>query len=48
MLAAQQERKIGLDTGRIGTVFRVRDQVMLQTKTLLDSDATDMNKQLPL
>jgi hypothetical protein len=35
--AAQQERKAALDVGRVDTVFRVGDRVMLRTKELLDA-----------
>ena len=35
--AAQQERKAALDSGRVDTVFKVGDQVMLRTKELLDA-----------
>ena len=35
--AAEQERKAVLDRGRMDTTFQVGDQVMLQTKELLDA-----------
>ena len=35
--AAQQERKAALDQGRVNTVFRVGDQVLLRTKEVLDA-----------
>ncbi len=37
LLAAQQARKEQLDRGRVDTVFRVGDQVLLRTKELLDA-----------
>ncbi len=46
MAAAQQERKAKLDAGRVDTVFKVWDQVLLLTKKLLD--AADIGKLLPL
>ena len=35
--AAQQERKLALDQGRVDTVFQVGDEVLLRTKELLDA-----------
>ncbi len=43
--AAQQERKAKLDAGRVDTVFKMGDQVLLRTKELLD--AADIGKLLP-
>ncbi len=40
LAAAQQERKAKLDAGRVDTVFRVGDQVLLRTKKLLDGEST--------
>ncbi len=37
LTAAQQERKAKLDAGRVDTVFKVGDQVLLQTQELLTS-----------
>ena len=37
LAAAQTERKARLDAGRVDTVFRVGDQVLLRTKELLDA-----------
>jgi hypothetical protein len=37
LTAAQQERKAKLDAGLVDTVFKVGDQVLLQTKELLDA-----------
>ncbi len=45
LAAAQQERKAKLDAGRVDTVFKVGDQVLLRTKELLD--AADISKLLP-
>ena len=45
LAAAQQERKAKLDAGRINTVFTEGDQVLLQTKELLD--AVDIGKLRP-
>ena len=45
LAAAQQERKAKLDVGRVDTVFKVGDQVMLLTKVLLD--AADMGRLRP-
>ena len=36
LAAAQAERKAKLDAGRIDTVFKVGDRVLLRTKELLD------------
>ncbi len=41
----QQERKAKLDAGRVDTVFKVGDLVLLRTKELLD--AADIGKLLP-
>jgi hypothetical protein len=45
LAAAQQERKAKLDVGRVDTVFKVGDQVLLRTKELLD--AADIGKLRP-
>jgi hypothetical protein len=45
LAAAQQERKAKLDAGRVDTVFKVGDQVLLRTKELLD--AADIGKLRP-
>ena len=45
LTAAQQERKAKLDAGRVDTVFKVGDQVLLRTKELLD--AADIGKLRP-
>ena len=45
MAAAQQERKAKLDAGRVDTVFKVGDRVLLRTKDLLD--AADIGKLRP-
>jgi hypothetical protein len=45
LAAAQQERKARLDAGRVDTVFKVGDRVLLLTKELLD--AADIGKLLP-
>ncbi len=37
MAAAQQERKAKLDAGRVETLLKVGDQVLLRTKELLDA-----------
>jgi hypothetical protein len=42
----QQERTAKLDAGRVDTVFQVGDQVLLQTKELLDTE--DISKLQPL
>jgi hypothetical protein len=36
LAAAQQEQKAKLDAGRVNTVFKVGDQVLLLTKEPLD------------
>jgi hypothetical protein len=45
LTAAQQERKAKLDAGRVDTVFKVGDQVLLRTQELLD--AADIGKLRP-
>ncbi len=45
LAAAQQERKAKLDAGRVDTVFKVGDRVLLRTKELLD--AADIGKLQP-
>ena len=45
LAAAQQERKAKLDAGRVDTVFKVGDLVLLRTKELLD--AADIGKLRP-
>ncbi len=45
LAAAQQERKVKLDVGRVNTVFKVGGQVLLRTKELLD--AADISKLRP-
>ena len=45
LAAAQLERKAKLDTGRVDTVFKVGDQVLLRTKELLD--VADIGKLRP-
>ena len=45
LLAAQLDRKAKLDAGRVDTVFKVGDQVLLRTKELLD--AADIGKLRP-
>ncbi len=45
MAAAQQERKAKLDAGRVDTVFKVGDRVLLRTKELLN--AADIGKLMP-
>jgi hypothetical protein len=45
LAAAQQARKAKLDTGRVDTVFKVGDRVLLRTKELLD--AADIGKLRP-
>ena len=45
LAAAQQERKVKLDAGRVDTVFKVGDRVLLRTKELLD--AADIGKLRP-
>ena len=45
LAAAQAERKAKLDAGRVDTVFRVGDRVLLRTKELLD--AADIGKLRP-
>ena len=45
LAAAQRERKTKLDAGRVDTVFKVGDQVLLRTKELLD--AADIGKLRP-
>ena len=45
LAAAQQERKAKLDAGRVDTVFKVGDRVLLRTKELLD--AADIGKLRP-
>jgi hypothetical protein len=45
LAAAQRERKAKLDAGRVDTVFKVGDQVLLRTKELLD--AADIGKLRP-
>ena len=42
LAAAQRKRKVKLDAGRVDTLFKVGDQVLLQTKELLD--AADIGK----
>ena len=42
LAAAQRERKAKLDAGRVDTVFKVGDRVLLRTKELLD--AADIGK----
>ncbi len=37
MAAAQQERKAKLATGRVGTVFKMGDRVLLRAKGRLDA-----------
>ncbi len=37
LAAAQAERKAKLDAGRVDTVFKVGDQVLLRTKELLSA-----------
>ncbi len=44
LAAVQQERRAKLDAGRVDTVFKVGDQVLLRTKELLD--AVDIGKLL--
>jgi len=45
LAAAQAERKATLDAGRVDTVFKVGDRVLLRTKELLD--AADIGKLRP-
>ena len=45
LTAAQAARKAKLDTGRVNTVFKVGDRVLLRTKELLD--AADIGKLRP-
>ena len=45
LAAAQTERKAKLDAGRVDTVFKVGDRVLLRTKELLD--AADVGKLRP-
>ncbi len=45
LTAAQQERKAKLDAGRVDTVFKAGDQVLLRTQELLD--AADIGKLRP-
>ena len=45
LAAAQRERKAKLDAGRVDTVFKVGDRVLLRTKELLD--AADIGKLRP-
>ena len=45
LAAAQRERKAKLDVGRVETVFKVGDRVLLRTKELLD--AADIGKLRP-
>ena len=45
LAAAQATRKAKLDTGRVDTVFKVGDRVLLRTKELLD--AADIGKLRP-
>ena len=45
LAAAQAERKAKLDAGRVDTVFKVGDRVLLRTKELLD--AADIGKLRP-
>jgi hypothetical protein len=45
LAAAQRERKAKLDAGRVDTVFKVGDQVLLRTQELLD--AADIGKLRP-
>jgi hypothetical protein len=45
LAAAQTERKTKLDAGRVDTVFKVGDLVLLRTKELLD--AVDIGKLRP-
>ncbi len=45
--AAQRERKAKLDAGRVDTVFKVGDRVLLRTKELLRLDAADIGKLRP-
>ncbi len=45
MLATQAERKARLDAGRVDTVLKVGDRVLLRTKELLD--AADIGKLRP-
>jgi hypothetical protein len=45
LAAAQQERKAQLDAGRVDTVFKVGDRVLLRTRELLD--AADIGKLRP-
>ncbi len=45
LAAAQAERKAKLDAGRVDTVFKVGDQVLLRTKELLD--VADIGKLRP-
>jgi hypothetical protein len=45
LLAAQLDRKAKLDAGRVDTVFKVGDQVLLRTKELLD--VVDIGKLKP-
>ena len=48
MAAAQHERKAKLDAGRVDTVFKVGDQVLLRTKELLDAaDIVKLRPQCP-
>ncbi len=45
LAAAQAARKAKLDVGRVDTVFKVGDRVLLRTKELLD--AADIGKLRP-
>ncbi|MEI7929579.1 MAG: hypothetical protein WCH40_13600, partial [Verrucomicrobiales bacterium] len=45
LAASQAERKAKLDAGRVDTVFKVDDRVLLRTKELLD--AADIDKLRP-
>ncbi len=45
LAAVQQACKVKLDAGRVNTVFKVGDRVLLRTKELLD--AADIGKLLP-
>ena len=44
LVAAQAERKVMLDAGRVDTVFKVGDRVLLRTKELLDAAEIQVGK----
>ena len=49
LAAAQAERKARLDEGRVDTVFKVGDRLLLRTKELLDAaDIGTLRPERPL